>query len=203
VQGFYPVRESEVVLAFLRGEINSERFGDNVKNAIVQAGGIELVSNPDLDSAEENAARRSALSTARGWPNAEIFEGFPREVEWFRGVLTPADLERVRFIEYSYWNELSGGSRLPVDVLPTLRAGKLPKWLTDLDTSWCFKFAARLAKVESIDDVIVMATLDLSDLVLLEGHARLTALFVGGLQRKLIVNSYLGMSTELRNWSGF
>jgi hypothetical protein len=48
-----------------------------------------------------------------------------------------------------------------------------------------------------------MATPDLADLVLLEGHARLTALFVGGLHRKLIVNSYLGVSTALKNWSGF
>jgi hypothetical protein len=117
--------------------------------------------------------------------------------------LAPTDLERVRFIEYSYWNELSGGSRRPIDVLLTLRAGKLPKWSADLDTSWCFEFASRLAEVESIDGVIVMGTPDLSDLVLLEGHARLTALFVGGLQRKLTVNSYLGLSNALENWSGF
>jgi hypothetical protein len=203
VQGFSPVRESEVVLAFLRGELNSVRFGDHVKRAIGEAGGIDLVANPDLDSAEENMAREKALSIARGWPNAEIFEGFPTEVEWYRGVLAPADLERVRFIEYSYWNELSGGSRRPIDVLPTLRAGKLPKWLADLDTSWCFEFASRLADVDRIDGIILMATPGLSDLVLLEGHARLTALFVGGLQRKLTVNSYLGVSTALKNWSGF
>jgi hypothetical protein len=151
VQDFSPVRESEVVLTFLRGELNSGRFGDAVKNAIVEAGGIDLVANPDLDSAEENTARENALSMARGWPKAEIFEGFPKEVEWFRGVLAPADLERVRFIEYSYWNELSGGSRRPIDVLPTLRAGKLPKWLAELDTSWCFEFALRLATADRID----------------------------------------------------
>jgi hypothetical protein len=203
VQGFSSVRRSEVVLAFLRGEIDSARFGDDVKRAIVEAGGIDLVANPDLVSAEENTARENALSIARGWPNTEIFEGFPKEVEWYRGVLAPANLERVRFMEYSYWNELSGGSGRPIDVLPTLRAGKLPKWLADLDTSWCFEFASRLADADRIDGIIVMATPDLSDLVLLEGHARLTALFVGGLQRKLIVNSYLGVSTALKNWSGF
>ena len=32
-----------------------------------------------------------------------------------------------------------------------------------------------------------MGTPDLSELVLLEGHARLTALFVGGLERELVV----------------
>jgi hypothetical protein len=46
-----------------------------------------------------------------------------------------------------------------------------------------------------------MAPLDLSDLVLLEGHARLTAIFVGGLQRRLTVRAYLGLSAAVRQWT--
>lgn len=124
VQGFRPAAESEVVLAFLRGELDSDRFGNDVRRALVEAGGLELVRSPDLDSEEENRARERALSAARGWPSTELFEGFPEQVEWYHGVLQPDELERVRFIDYSHWNELSGGSRRPSDVLPTLQAGR-------------------------------------------------------------------------------
>lgn len=199
--GFRPADEAEVVLAFLRGEVTSRRFGDAARRALEEAGGLELVRNPDLASEAENRARVQALSAARGWPDAELFEGFPAEVEWYHGVLSPGDLERVRFIDYSYWNELSGGSRRPIDVLPTLRSGRLPRWLTELGTSWCFEFAAELATTRVVEDLIVMAPLDLSGLVLLEGHARLTAIFVGGLQRRLTVRAYLGLSAAVRQWT--
>jgi hypothetical protein len=39
--------------------------------------------------------------------------------------------------------------------------------------------------------------------VLLEGHARLTAVFVGGLQRRLTVRAYLGLSPALGQWGCF
>jgi hypothetical protein len=201
--GFRPASESEVVLAFLRGEIDSDRFGNDVRRALTDAGGLHLVRSPDLDSEEENRARQHALAAARGWRNTELFEGFPEKVDWYHGVLQPGDLSRVRFIDYSYWNELSGGSRRPADVLPTLRSGRLPTWLTELGTDWCFEFAAWLAKATAVDDLIVMATPDLGELVVLEGHARLTAIFVGGLQRRLTVRTYLGLSAAIQQWDCF
>lgn len=203
IHGFRRAAEPEVVLAFLRGEIDSERFGNDLRHALIDAGGLELVRSPDLGSAEENQARRLALAAARGWRDMELFQGFPEQVEWYHGVLAPDDLERVHFIDYSYWNELSGGSRRPSDVLATLQAGRLPTWLTDLGTSWCFEFAAQLANAQLVDDLIVMGTPDLSKLVLLEGHARLTAIFVGQLQRHLTVRAYLGLSAAIKQWDCF
>jgi hypothetical protein len=204
VHGFRHAAESEVVLAFLRGEIDSERFGNDVRRALSDAGGLELARSPDLGSEEENRARERALSAARGWrTNTGLFEGFPETVDWYHGVLQPDELSRVRFIDYSYWIELSGGSRQPGDVLSTLRAGRLPTWLTELGTSWCFELAAQLATAEVVDDLIVMAAPDLGELVLLEGHARLTAIFVGGLQRRLTVRAYLGLSAAIKQWSCF
>lgn len=64
MHGFRPAAESEVVLAFLRGELDSERFGSDVRRVLVDVGGLELVHNPDRDSEEENRARERALSVA-------------------------------------------------------------------------------------------------------------------------------------------
>ncbi len=204
MRGFRPATESEVVLAFLRGELNSERFGDAIRQALVDAGGLQLVQNPHLESVNENQARARALARARGWPDLELFEDFPRAVDWYHGVLPPQDLERVRFIDYSYWNALSGGSRRPCDVLPTLESGRLPRWLTQLGTHQHLEFACRLATADVLEhDLIVMATPDFSELVLLEGHARVTAIFVGGHQRRLIVRSYIGVSPDIRQWGCF
>lgn len=57
VLGFRTATEAEVVLAFLRGEIDSRRFGNDVRQALVDAGGLELVLHPDLNSEDENRAR--------------------------------------------------------------------------------------------------------------------------------------------------
>jgi hypothetical protein len=59
--------------------------------------------------------------------------------------------------------------------------------VTELGTRWYFEFAAELATVQVVDDLIAMAPPDLAKLVLLEGHSRLTAIFVGGLQRRITV----------------
>jgi hypothetical protein len=48
-----------------------------------------------------------------------------------------------------------------------------------------------------------MATPDLAEFVLLEGHARRTAIFVGGLQRRLIVRAYVGVSATIEQWGCF
>lgn len=202
--GFRPATEAEVVLAFLRAEVESPRFGDDVRRALADVGGMGVIREPDLDSAAENEARGRALTIARGWPDAEVFEDFPRaSVEWSHGTLPPDVLARVRFIDYSYWNELSGGSRRPADVRGTIEAGALPEWLVELGTDWPFELAERLTGTEVVDDLIVMGTPDLSRLVLLEGHARLTAIFVGGLERRLSVRAYLGVSPEIERWDCF
>ena len=203
ISGFRAATESEMVLAFLRGEIDSDRFGDDVRRALVAAGGLHLVRNPDLDSAQDNRAREQALSAARGWPDTGLFRGFPPNVEWHHGALPPEVLARVRFIDYIYWNELSGGSRQPADVPAIIRSGQLPAWLTELGTDWCTQFAAQLATAESVDGLIVMATPDLDRLVVLEGHARLTAVFVAGLQDRLPVRAFLGLSAGIDQWKCF
>jgi hypothetical protein len=203
VGGFRPVAEPEVVLAFLRGEIDSERFGDEVRRAVAEAGGLELVRHPDLASAEENRARERALGAARGWRGSGMFEGFPEQVDWYHGVVPPGVLARVRYIDYSYWNELSGGTRRPADVPAVLRSGRLPGWVRELGTDWCEQFAARFDTAETVDGLIVLATPDLGRLVVVEGHARLTAIFVGGHERRLTVRAYLGVAAAAGQWGCF
>jgi hypothetical protein len=43
VRGFRRCAEAEAVLAFLRGETGSPRFGKDTRQALVDAGGLQLV----------------------------------------------------------------------------------------------------------------------------------------------------------------
>lgn len=43
-----------------------------------------------------------------------MFENFPGEVTWYKAVFQKQDLSEVMYINYSYWNELSIGTRLPI-----------------------------------------------------------------------------------------
>lgn len=96
--------EDEVILSFLRGELDSSRFGNKTRAALDRAGGAVLATDPDLRSGPDNRARRAALAEARGWgTNDGYFAGFPLTVTWLYAELEAPDLNRIRFIDYSYW----------------------------------------------------------------------------------------------------
>jgi hypothetical protein len=72
-------------------------------------------------------ARLRLLTEHRGYgTRTEIFDGFPDDVRWQWMAITPAELVEVRYIQYDYWDELSGGSRLAVDAAARIRAGVAP-----------------------------------------------------------------------------
>src|SRR6202012_5701933 len=100
----------EMIALFLLGELNSERFGRGVRSALDAARQTAaLITSADLDDADQNRARRTILATTRGYgENRDVFENFPADVRWVRVLLAPSELAAVRYIDYSYWNELSG-----------------------------------------------------------------------------------------------
>jgi hypothetical protein len=125
------LRESNddaMVAYFLQGELGSERFGQGIRDALVACGRAEtLLTQPDLGDGQENHDRRGVLAVTRGYgEDREIFEHFPADVRWVWARLTLGELAGVRYIEYSYWNELSCGSRLPGDAARRVRAGVRP-----------------------------------------------------------------------------
>jgi hypothetical protein len=44
-------------------------------------------------------------------------------VRWYHALATRDDLAQVWYIEYDYWTELSGGSRLAIDAAERIRQG--------------------------------------------------------------------------------
>lgn len=102
------VDEGDVVAAFLRAELGSERFGAQVREAL---GGDRLPADPD--------ARRRALHVYRGEYLGGIFE---RVTTWWRAELEPDEVLAIRYIAWDYWLDLTNGTRLPADGAARWRA---------------------------------------------------------------------------------
>jgi hypothetical protein len=166
--------EAEMVAVFLRGELASPRFGAALAEQLRRAGlSRRLVTDPDLSDAAENARRRHLLAACRGYgADTGLFDRFPAEVRWERVALTPTELGRVEYIDYDYWVELSGGSRLASDAAARVSAGIEVFGVANEGT---LAVAAAVAAGSALPELILVTARRDGGLVVLEGHVRLTA----------------------------
>jgi hypothetical protein len=170
-----PSSEDEMIAVFLHAELNSDRFGPALDEALARGGAdAGLLTSPDLDDAGENALRRALLDETRAYGRREgLFGNFPDGVQWDRVALAPDELMEVRYINYSYWLELSGGTRKPADAATRIRAGievfRVPN-------DGFLELAQDFAAGADWPALIVVSASSEGDDVVLEGHARLTAM---------------------------
>ena len=170
-----------------------------------------IIERPNLDDAQENACRRSILGAYRGYgqntdyfeglpPDVEYmdyFEGFPLDVHWERAMLSKQELEQVKYIEYDYWVELSGGSRLPRDAARTILAGYEVFGVNHqgvLQMATAFRARARFPTL------ILVGKNRESSLVVLEGHMRLTAMFLASECLPAELEVIVGFSEQIERW---
>lgn len=191
--------EAEMVAAFLRGEIVSDRFGAKILELLQRDGrNRTVVESPDLTNAADNAYRRQLLGDFRGYgQNRDHFENFPSDVTWHRYALSREELGRVRYIDYSYWNELSGGSRLPADAARNVRGGKVVFGQTS-ERYW--NMVRALERGVKFPEPIFVGTIPESPLVILEGHMRLTAYFLSPEHLPDELAAIVGFSPAIAKW---
>ena len=194
-----PGSEAEMVALFLRTELASARFGAELGALLERAGLPErVVMSPRLDAAAGNQARLRLLTQHRGYgTRAEIFEGFPYDVRWQWMAITPAELAGVRFIDYDYWVELSGGTRLAVDAAPRIRAGVAP---FGVPSDRLLGMAKAVAAGARFPPLILVTTGPGGDLVVLEGHARLTAFMLARDHLPPELEVLTGSSAAMSHW---
>lgn len=192
--------EDEMIACFLQGELPSHRFGPGLRAALNEAGlSARLVTDADLSNEDENRARRELLAVTRGYGQGrDVFdETFPASasVRWIRAELEPAEVARVRYIDYSYWNELSGGSRLPADAATRIREGVR---VFDVSNQRFLDAADAVTRGERFGPLI-LAGQQLDDLVCLEGHLRLTAYALAGFP--VAVECLIGTAPTMGRWA--
>jgi len=194
-----PGSEAEMVALFLRTELTSDRWQDDLRALLERAGLPEdVVTAPDLDRDAENKARLRLLTEHRGYSTrTDYFPGFPDDVRWQWMAITPAELATVRYIEYDYWDELSGGTRLAVDAARRIRGGVTP---FGVPNDRVLAMAQAVADGARFPPLILVTTGVGRDLVVLEGHVRLTALMLARNQLPPQLEVLIGSSPAMTRW---
>jgi hypothetical protein len=162
----------EVAACWVRAELGSERFAHLFERA--------RADNPDATDTE-------LLTAARGWPDADYFESFPSDIEWFLVALTPEEVTDILYIDWDYWTEVTDGSRHPSDAIRKM--GWDDTVLPSPDT-----------------ERLILVTDDLKApqrLVVLEGHSRLTSYVAHRDALPPALECYLGVSAGIVNWGCF
>jgi len=195
-----PSSEAEMVALFLRTELPAARFRDKLRALLEREGLPErVITDPDLDDDAENQARLRLLTQHREYgTRAGLFDGFPDDVRWQWMAITPTELATVRYVDYDYWVELSGGTRLPVDAAPRIRAGVAP---FGVSSDWALGMAQAFAGGARFPPLILVTTGPNGDLVVLEGHVRLTAYMLRPDRLPPELEVLVGSSPDMAAWA--
>lgn len=165
--------EDEMISEYLKAEYYSERFSEHIKKVMKELLLDEgIILSADLNNTNENIARKKLLGEFRGYGlNRELFENFPNEIQWDLYNFVSNDLNNIRYIDYSYWNELSKGTHSPLIAAQTIWDGiEIYE-----QSNEGFVKAAEFIKSGGKFLRPVLLTSDLEHFVIVEGHFRITA----------------------------
>ncbi len=190
------VTEAEMAAIFLRAEIASSHFGKDILR-ILEKDGVnrKVIDKPDVNDAGKNEYRAVLLGKFRGYKrNKELFQDFPDDLRWHRVLLDREDLLKVKYMNYSYWNDLSGGTRAVANAAKRILAG-------EIEDDGGFRVAAKAVKSgEVFEEIIFVSENEQSDLILLEGHLRATAYLMSLDYLPAEMSAIVGYSEQVIAW---
>jgi hypothetical protein len=196
-----PASEPEVVLAWLRAEIDAGRYGRWYAGSLRGMGLTReaLIDNGDANDATQNHSRALLLGTARGYgQNAFLFTGFPTDTAWRRCEVTLDEL--AEFLYAANVPDLAAlsDSRRVADgaktVADAVRTGAPPT--ADIARIWAVKETAETG--HPFPELITVRETSSPRIVLMDGHTRATAYVIA--QRPASIQIFLGTSGHMRGW---
>jgi hypothetical protein len=191
-----PARECEMVLAFLKAELDSPRWANTLLQALARTGfsRSQLFEEANLDDPRQNAARRAILGDYRGFgANNWLFRGFPDDAVWRRAAIDPADHGRLIYANSPPWIELSDRTRLVTRLAEKLISAALPP-----DTADHVRAVQAELKAGKKLPELIAAEGSNGMLILIEGHCRATAYV--GLSWKESIPAFLASSSLMHRW---
>lgn len=183
--------EAEMIFEFLKGELNSKRFNEDLNNAINELGlDSNIILNGNINDDQENIDRLKIMKKFRGYPDEELFERFPKIEEWKYLELNEKDIDNIYYIDYDYWNKLSNGTSKPVEAAKVIKSGKEIYEVSNQP----FLDGVEYNKINKFPPVILITCNDEKYLII-EGHSRMTV--YGFNPSKLNgTYAYVGYTTE-------
>jgi hypothetical protein len=204
------VTEADMVLEFLRAEIDSPRFGSRYMRTLfdLKKSRTTIIDNADSSNQSENELRRFVLGV-RGYPARErLFAEFPRDVTWQHQRFSPQEVRRLLYARVASWIVLSAGSRLAVDGALNANSQSI-ELLAD---AFSLSDAGRANLRSSAEHIVSVATgyahgiprpmpiavQHESRFVILEGHVRTTGYVLSGTECPLDV--LVGRADDFGPW---
>jgi hypothetical protein len=196
-----PSTENEMVYEFLKMEIESSRYKEKIETTLDEMQlSRNIITNGDITSETENVIRAKILGQFRGYRDTDMFDEFPKNIEWFWTEFDSGDISKIKYIIYSYWNELSDYTGSPLEAANTILSGKL---IYDLPNDDFIKGAELIKSGHRFPPLIFLTDKTEQRYVILEGHSRMTSY---GLVPELFqnVSVLLGYceADELNKWHG-
>lgn len=162
--------QAEVVLSFLQGEFESARFGEVLRQVLDFFGfSYELISDGDFCDKKQNEDRLKVFKKFRGFPDQNLFERFPKDIEWSFVQFSKADFFNCFYINYSYWNELSDFTSQPTSACKNILAGKE---VFDVSNENFLRGKDLLGKVQF--PPVILLSCNPKKYLIIEGHSRMT-----------------------------
>ena len=193
------ISEDEMIAIYLHTELYSARFRQKLEMHMQQEKiDSRIIQEPDWQNASENALRRKLLGVYRGYgQNWDYFTGFPAHVRWERTRLSREELEQVHYIDWEYWLDLTDGTRMAIDGARNALAGKV---VYDIRSDGFLSLADELRQGAQFPPLILVAKDGESPLVVMEGHARLTAYLIAPECIPTELEVIIGYSEKMTDW---
>lgn len=193
--------EAEMIEEYLFAELESTRFNEKLMDALTLINiDSQIIKVANLESENENLLRKQVLASYRGYGiNQHMFENFPNVTRWFYGECNISDIDKIHYINYSYWNELSKNTNLPRVAAQTINEGIK---IYDIPNDNAIQGKKYLLDGNTFRPVILI-TSDFSEYIIIEGHSRMTV--YGLIPEKFDkTHCYIGKcnENELRRWNG-
>ena len=162
--------ENEMILEFLKGELNSNRFNEKLISILNElAYSSDIITNGDKGNQKENLLRLKIMEMYRGYPNKELFKNFPDIYEWKLVELSSEDIDNIYYIDYDYWNELSNNTSKPIEAAKNIKNG-----IEIFDVS----NKPFLDGIEYLENrtfpPVILITCNNEKFLIIEGHSRMT-----------------------------
>ncbi len=179
------VTEDEVIAEFLKSDFHCPEFRDYLSMS-------ELVLNPKLEDAEENAKRRALLFIR----HLALWKELPVDTEWYEVEVGHADLENIRIFPRAQWRKVARKSFSAVEVAEGMRTRKHL-----LEASFVKKIGAMSESLSNgptdFAAVLLIGVNENEPMTVLDGNHRLTAAILASPSRLKKLRFLCGLSPRM------
>ncbi|MGH7765454.1 MAG: hypothetical protein ACREOM_13675 [Candidatus Dormibacteraceae bacterium] len=198
-----PVSDDHAILAWLQAEIESPDFqqylvGDPPNPAYLSMA-LKAARQPNLKDPEQNELRRRIITKTHGFGlGAGSFQGLANDIRWRRFRLTTPEVGEMLYATHSgAWAILAPATRKVAE--GATNVGHI--FTGDQTNMVVLSLASGICHAEKkVPEIIALRRPD-GRLVILEGHARATAIMLEAHRFTKGVEAYVGDSPSVATWA--